>query len=151
ERDVEAVGCLGSQMLQMELELLRPKRGGQRGAEGEGSYGSHCSVPFNCICTRFSLLPAIRMAVMTCSLATCPWCWRQASPAPVITRRVDALVSHRGLRCRRARTRPSKPAAGSFRASAIASSCSNQSITLHPRRGAPSSREAALPTVEYDS
>ena len=72
ERDVDAVGGLGCQVVQVELELLRPEGSGQRGAEGEGSYGSHCSVPFNCICTRFSLLPAIRMAVMTCSLASCP-------------------------------------------------------------------------------
>ena len=72
QRDVEAVGGLVLQVIQIELELLRPQGGGQRRAEGQGSYGSHCSVPFNCICTRFSLLPAIRMAVITCSLATCP-------------------------------------------------------------------------------
>ena len=59
-------------MIQIELELLRPKSRGQRGAQGEGAYGPHCSVPFNWTCTRFSLPPAIRMAVITCSFATCP-------------------------------------------------------------------------------
>ena len=36
EREIDAVGCLGLQVIQVELELLRPERSGQRGAQGEG-------------------------------------------------------------------------------------------------------------------
>src|ERR1035441_7751810 len=159
EREVDGIGSFGGEVIEIEFQLLGREQSGGGGDQGKRAEGGHRAASWMWAWMWLTVTAAMRKASMTCSLATRPWCWRQAAAPPVMTTTAAAAASQRlcrqtgngGRRPTPWRTRSAKSGGGSLRASVFLSSCSNQSIFLLLRRGARVFHAAGPASVANDS
>src|ERR1019366_4707213 len=85
EREVDGIGSLGGEVIEIEFQLLGREQGGCGDDESQRAEDGHRAASWIWVWMWLTLTAAMRKASMTCSLATKPWCSRQAAAPPVMT------------------------------------------------------------------